>query len=50
MASYQVQTTTFVKTQTTTKKLFKFIRKITHVDDMMIHNLVEYIIQTRLGL
>ena len=32
------------------KKLFKFTKKITHVDDMMIHNLVKYLVQTRLFL
>ena len=32
------------------KKLYKFIKKITHVDDMMVHNLVKYIVQTRLRL
>ena len=32
------------------KKLSKFIQKITHVDDMMIHNFVKYLVQTRLRL
>ena len=36
--------------QTMTKKPSKFTKKITHVDDMMIHNLVKYLIQTRLCL
>ena len=36
--------------QTMTKKSFKFTKKITHVDDMMIHNLVKYPVQTRLRL
>jgi len=36
--------------QTTTKKLSKFTKKITYVDDMMIHNLVKYLVQTRLHL
>ena len=32
--------------QTTAKKSSKYTQKITHVDDMMIHNLVKYLIQT----
>ena len=36
--------------QTTAKKLFKFTKKIIHVDDMMIHNFVKYLVQTRLRL
>ena len=36
--------------QTITKKSSKFTQKITHVDDMMIHNLVKYHIQTRIRL
>jgi len=32
--------------QTTAKKSYKFNKKITHVDDMMIHNLVKYLVQT----
>ena len=28
------------------KKSSKFTKKITHVDDMMIHNLIKYLIQT----
>ena len=32
------------------KKSFRFKKKITHVDDMMIHNLVKYLIQTQLCL
>ena len=36
--------------QTTTKKSSKFTRKITHVGDMMIHNLLKYLVQTRLHL
>jgi hypothetical protein len=27
------------------KKLSKFTKKITHVDDMMIHNLLKYLVQ-----
>jgi len=33
-----------------TKKSSKFTKKITHVDDMMIHNFVKYLVQTRLNL
>ena len=36
--------------QTTTKKSSKFIKKSIHVDDMMIHNFIKYLIQTRLRL
>ena len=36
--------------QTMVKKLSKFTKTITHVDDMMIHNLVKYLVQTRLRL
>ena len=36
--------------QTTAKKSSKFMKKITHIDDMMIHNLVKYLVQTRLRL
>ena len=36
--------------QTTAKKLSKFTKKITHVDDMMIYNLVKYLVQTQLCL
>ena len=36
--------------QTTAKKSSKFNKKITHVDDMMIHNLIKYLVQTRLRL
>ena len=32
------------------KKSSKFTQKITHVDDMIIHNLVKYLVQTRLRL
>ena len=35
---------------TMAKKSFKFTKKITHVDDMMIHNLVKYLVQTRFRL
>ena len=46
-----MQTTTLWKpVQTTIKNSSKFTKKITHVDDMMIHNLVKYLIQTRLQL
>ena len=36
--------------QTMTKKSYKFMKKITHIDDMMIHNLVKYLVQTQLRL
>jgi hypothetical protein len=36
--------------QTTAKKSSKFTKKIIYVDDMMIHNLVKYLVQTRLRL
>ena len=46
-----MQTTIFVKTRANhDKKSSKFIKKIAHVDDMMIHNLVKYLVQTRLRL
>ena len=48
---YLVETTTSRKpVQTTTKKSSKFTKKITHVDGMIIHNLVKYLVQTRLRL
>ena len=51
MGTYLVQTTTSWKPmQTTAKKSSKFIKKITYLDDMMIHNFVKYLIQTRLRL
>jgi hypothetical protein len=36
--------------QTMTKTSSKFTQKITHVDDMMIHNLVKYLVKIRLRL
>ena len=37
----------FVKTHANHgKKISKFTKNITHVDDMMIHNLVKYLVQT----
>ena len=36
--------------QITVKKSSKFTKKITHVDNMMIYNLVKYLVQTRLHL
>jgi len=36
--------------QTIAKKLSKFIKKITHVDDLMIHNIVKYLVQNQLCL
>ena len=51
LGTYLVQTTTSWKpVQTTAKRSSKFIKKITHIDDMMIYNLVKYLIQTRLRL
>ena len=51
MGTYLVQTTTSWKpVQTTAKKSSKFTKKITHVVDIMIHNLVKYLVQTRLNL
>ena len=51
LGTYLVETTTSWKlVQTTAKKSSKFTKKITHVDDMMIHNLVKYLVQTRLLL
>ena len=32
--------------QITVKMLSKFTKKITHIDDMMIHNFVKYFVQT----
>ena len=47
--TYLVQTITSWKPmQTTAKKSSKFTKKITHLDDMMVHNLVKYLVQTRL--
>ena len=43
--TYLVEPTIFVKlVQTMVKKSSKFTQKITHVDDMMIHNVVKYLI------
>jgi hypothetical protein len=36
--------------KTTIKKAFEFFFKNTHVDDMMVHNFVKYLIQTRIRL
>ena len=36
--------------QTTAKKSSKFTKKITHADDMMIHNFIKYFVQTRFCL
>jgi hypothetical protein len=48
MATYQVETTPSWKpVQTTAKKSIKFTKKITYVDDMMIHNLVIFISHKR---
>ena len=49
MGTYLVETKfSWKSVETTTNKSSKFIKKITYVDDMMIHNLVKYIVQTRL--
>jgi len=48
LQTYLVETTTFVKTRANhgKKKSSKFNKKkITHIDDMMIHNLVKYLVQ-----
>ena len=47
-----METTTFVKTCTNhnKKKSSKFTKKFTHIDDMMIHNFVKYLVQTRFSL
>ena len=34
----------------TVKKSSKFTKKITHVDDMLINNIVKYLVQTQLDL
>jgi hypothetical protein len=48
--AYHVETTTFVKTRANhSKKLSKF-KKFTHVDNIMIHNFVKYLVRTRLRL
>ena len=48
---YLVQIITSWKSMwTTTKKSSTFIKKIIHVDDMMIHNIIKYLVQTRLRL
>ena len=41
----------FMKTHANhAKKSSKFTKKITHLDDMMVHNFIKYLIQTRLRL
>jgi hypothetical protein len=52
MATYQVETTPFVKTRANhgKKSGLNSQKKITYVDDIMIHNLVKYLVQTRLCL
>jgi len=48
---YLVETTAFVKTRANhSKKSHLNSKKITHVDDMMIHNLVKYLVQTQFRL
>ena len=50
LGTYLVETKLSWKSvQTMTKKSSKFMKKITHVDDMMIHNLVKYLVQSRLS-
>ena len=47
MATYAMETSLLWKpVQTTIKKSSKFIKKITHIDDMMIHNIVKYFVQS----
>ena len=51
LEKYQVQIIVFLKIRANhDKKSSKFIKKITHADDMMIHNLVKYLVQTQLCL
>ena len=42
--------TSWKPVQTMAKKSSKFIKIITYIDDMMTHNLVKYLVQTRLRL
>ena len=43
--TYLVETTIFVKTHANYgKKSSKFTKKITDVDDMVIHNLIKYLV------
>jgi hypothetical protein len=50
VATYHVETITFAKTCANhgKNKSSKFIKKTTHLDDMMIHNLVICLVQTQL--
>ena len=49
--TFLVETTIFVKTYVNhDKKSSKFTKNITHVDDMITHNLVKYLVQIRLHL
>ena len=51
LTTYAMETSLLWKTvQTTIKKSSKLTKKITHTDDMMIQNLVKYLVQTRLRL
>ena len=51
MATYQCKPhSSWKSVQTILKKSSKFTKKITHVNDMMIHNFVKYLIQTRFYL
>jgi hypothetical protein len=46
-----METATFVKTHANHgKRVVQIYQKITHVDDIMIHNFVKYLIQTRIRL
>ena len=51
LATYAMETSLLWKpVQTTIKKSSKFTKKITHADDMMTHDIVKYLVQTRLRL
>ena len=51
MATYAMEISLLWKlVQITIKKSSKLTKKITHADDMMIHNLLTYLFQTRLRL
>jgi hypothetical protein len=48
METHQAQNTTFVKIRANHgKKSSRFTKKVAQVDDMMIHNFVKYLVQTR---
>ena len=50
MGTYLVQATTSWKSVQTMVKKSSKLKKITHVDDMMMHNFVKYLVQTRFHL